>query len=114
MDPWPVGRDAEIAEIWAFLSAAPGEPAAFVVTGDAGIGKTVVWRHVLQAASRSSRVLSCRPTAAERPLAFSALDDLFGDVAGEVLPALGGPRKRAVEVALLHDPSPESASASLP
>jgi DNA-binding CsgD family transcriptional regulator len=114
VDPWPVGRDAEIAEIWAFLSAAPGVPAALVVTGDAGIGKTVVWRHVLQAAGRSSRVLSCRPTAAERPLAFSALDDLFGDVAGEVLPALAGPRKRAVEVALLHDPSPESASASLP
>jgi DNA-binding CsgD family transcriptional regulator len=110
----PVGRDAEIAEIWAFLSAAAGGPSALIVTGDAGIGKTVVWRHVLQVAGRSSRVLSCRPTAAERPLAFSALDDLFGDVAGEVLPALAGPRKRALEVALLRDPSPEPVSAGLP
>jgi DNA-binding CsgD family transcriptional regulator len=106
-----VGRDAEIAEILAFLSSASAVPAALVITGDPGIGKTVVWRHVLQVASRSSRVLSCRPTAAERPLAFSALDDLFGDVAGEVLPALAGPRKRAVEIALLRDPSPEPASA---
>jgi DNA-binding CsgD family transcriptional regulator len=101
-----VGRDAEITEIWAFLSAASGAPAALVITGDAGIGKTVVWQHVLQAAARSSRVLSCRPAAAERPLAFSALNDLFGDVAGEVLPSLPGPRRRAVEAALLRDPSP--------
>ena len=60
---------------------------------------------------RSSRVLSCQPASAERPLAFSALDDLFGDVAEEVLPALPGPRRRAVEVALLRDASPEPPSA---
>ena len=84
-DPAPVGRDAEIAKIWAFLSAASGAPAALVITGDAGIGKTVVWRHVLQAAGCSSKVLSCQPTPTERPLAFSALDDLFGDVAEQSL-----------------------------
>ena len=107
VDSRPVGRDAEIAEIWAFLSAASGTPVALAITGDAGIGKTVVWQHLLQAVSRSSKVLSCQPTSAERPLAFSALDDLLGDVAGEVLPVLSGPRRRAVEVALLRDPSPE-------
>jgi AAA ATPase domain len=81
------------------------ESAAVAITGDAGIGKTVVWQHLLQAASRSSTVLSCRPAPAERPLAFSALDDLFGDVAEQVLPALSGPRRRAVELALLRDAS---------
>ena len=100
-----MGRDAEIGEIRAFLSAVPGEPAAVAITGDAGIGKTVVWRHLVQAAGRSATVLSCRPAPAERPLAFSALDDLFGDVAGQVLPALPGPRRRAVELALLRDAS---------
>ena len=114
VDSRPVGRDAEIAEIWAFLSAASGAPAALAITGDAGIGKTVVWQHVLQAAGRSSRVLSCQPAPAERPLAFSALDDLFGDVAEEVLPALPGPRRRAVEVALLRDVSPDPWPAGLP
>jgi DNA-binding CsgD family transcriptional regulator/tetratricopeptide (TPR) repeat protein len=108
VEPQLIGRDTEIAEIRAFLSAALGEPGGLVISGDAGIGKTVVWRHVLQAAGRSSRVLSCQPAAAERPLAFSALDDLFGDIAGEVLPALAGPRRRAVEVALLRDPSPQT------
>jgi DNA-binding CsgD family transcriptional regulator/tetratricopeptide (TPR) repeat protein len=108
MDSKLIGRDAEIAQIRAFLSAASGAPAALVITGDAGIGKTAVWQHVLQAAGRSATVLSCQPASAERLLAFSALDDLLGDVAGEVLPALPGPRRRAVEVALLRDTSPGS------
>jgi len=34
-----------------------------------------------------SLALSCQPASAERPLAFSALDDLFGGVAEEILPA---------------------------
>ena len=114
MDFRPVGRDAEIAEIWAFFSAAAGASAALAITGDAGIGKTVVWQHVLQAAGRSSTVLSCRPVPAERPLTFSALDDLFGEVAEQVLPALPGPRRRAVEVGLLRDVSPGPLSAGLP
>jgi DNA-binding CsgD family transcriptional regulator len=112
-DPAPVGRATEIAKIWAFLSTAAEAPTALAITGDAGIGKTMVWRHVLQAASRSSRVLSCQPTSAERPLAFSALDDLFGDVAGEVFSALAGPRRHAVETALLHRPPPSPRSAGL-
>jgi DNA-binding CsgD family transcriptional regulator len=102
-----VGRDGEIAELCALLSAASRAPTALAITGDAGIGKTAVWQHVLQSAGQSSHVLSCQPTPAERPLAFSALDDLFGAAAADILPALAGPRKRAVEVALLQDASPE-------
>jgi DNA-binding CsgD family transcriptional regulator len=97
-----VGRDADVAKIQAFLSAASGAPAALVIKGDAGIGKTAVLRHVLRAAGQTSRVLSCQPTMAERPLAFSALDDLFGDVGGEALSALARPRRHAVETALLR------------
>jgi len=108
-----VGRDAEVAEISAFLSAASGGLAALAITGDAGIGKTMVWERVLQDAGRSFRVLSCQPAPAERPLAFSALDDLFGDVAEEVLPALPGPQRQAVELALMRDVYPESLSAGL-
>jgi DNA-binding CsgD family transcriptional regulator len=111
--PRPIGRDGEIAEICAFLSAASGAPAALAITGDPGIGKTIVWKHVVQAAGQSSRVLSCQPASAERPLALSALDDLFGGVADEVLPALPGRLRRAVEVALLRDPSPVPTAAGL-
>jgi DNA-binding CsgD family transcriptional regulator len=111
MDSTLIGRDTEIAEILAFHAAVSGAPAAVVITGDAGIGKTVVWQHVLQDAGRSARVLSCRPAMSERPLAFSALDDLFGDVSEEVFSALPEPRRRAVEVALTRDASPEFLSA---
>jgi DNA-binding CsgD family transcriptional regulator len=103
--PQPIGRDAEIAEISAFLSAASGTPAALAVTGDAGIGKTIVWKHVAQGLGRSSRVLSGRPAPAERPLAFSALEDLFGGMGDEVLAALPEPRRLAVQVALLRNAS---------
>lgn len=104
MDLGLIGRDAEVARIGTFLSAASGAPAALVVIGDAGIGKTTVWRHVLQAAKQSCRVLSCQPTAAESPLAFSALDDLLGDLIEEALPVLAEPRRHAVEAALLRAP----------
>lgn len=103
MEPQLVGRDAEVAEISAFLSAASGAPTALTLTGDAGIGKTMVWRHMVQGARRSSRVLSCQPSSAERPLAFSALGDLLGEVVQAVLPLIPGPRKQAVEAALLLD-----------
>jgi DNA-binding CsgD family transcriptional regulator/tetratricopeptide (TPR) repeat protein len=113
LDPGPIGREAEITEICTFLSAVSGAPAALVITGDAGIGKTVVWKHVAQAVGRSSRMLWCQPTPAERPLAFSALDDLFGDVAGDFLPALPDPQRRAVGVALLRESPPGLSSAGL-
>ena len=111
VDLGPIGRDGEIADICAFLSATSGAPSALAITGDPGIGKTMVWKHVLLAALGSSRVLSCQPTSAERPLAFSALDDLLSEVAEEVLPALPGPGRRAVEAALLRDTpgAPEAA-----
>ena len=105
VDLGPVGRDTELAELWAFLSAASGAPAAVAITGDAGIGKTMVWQRVVQSACRSSRVLSCQAASAERTLAFSALHDLFGDVGGDVLETLEGPMRRAVEVMLLRAPS---------
>jgi DNA-binding CsgD family transcriptional regulator len=53
-------------------------------------------------------VLSCQPAPAEQRLAFSALDDLMGNVAGEVLATLAGPRRRAMENALLRAPSPDA------
>src|SRR5437773_2993367 len=104
-----VGRDAEVAEvaeIGAFLTATAGAPSALVVVGDVGIGKTAVWKHTVQAASGTYRVLSCRPARAEAPLAFSALDDLLGGVLAEILPGLPEPRRRALEAALHGSPAP--------
>jgi DNA-binding CsgD family transcriptional regulator len=113
MDSGLIGRDGAVAEVSAFLAANSKTLAALAITGDAGIGKTAVWRHSVQAACRSSRVLACQPAPAERPLAFSALDDLFSEVADEILPALPGPRRQVMEAALLREPSPEPGSPAL-
>ena len=90
-----------MGKICAFFSAGSGEPAALVITGDTGIGKTVVWKHLVKdALPPSFRVLSCRPAPSERPLAFSALGDLLGHAAEEFLPRLPEYRRRAVTGAL--------------
>ena len=100
-DPGPIGRQAEVTEIRGLLDGAQAAPLAIVIAGDTGMGKTAVWNHVVRGAARSCRVLSCRPALAEMRLAFSALDDLFGEVLSEVLPALPAARRRALDIALL-------------
>jgi DNA-binding CsgD family transcriptional regulator len=113
-DPGLVGREAEVAEIGAFITATAGAPSALVIVGDVGIGKTAVWRQAVRSASRTHRVLSCRPARAEAPLAFSALDDLFGGVLEEILPALPEARRWALQDTLHGSravPGPEGAGA---
>ena len=56
-----VGRERERAELDRFLDLLPEGPAALVLEGDPGIGKTAVWRTAVDAArSRLYRVLVCR------------------------------------------------------
>ena len=99
-----VGRDEEMSALHALLDrrdVLPG-PVAIALEGEAGIGKSTIWRAgVEQARAAGLRVLSARPAESERGLAHAALGDLFGDVLDDVLPALTPPRRRALEVALL-------------
>jgi DNA-binding CsgD family transcriptional regulator len=97
-----VGRDRELAAIDAFLAREPPGPGALVITGEAGIGKTELWRHALCLAERQSTVLACRPVEAESLLPFAGLVDLFGGVADALLPSLAEPQRRALAAALLR------------
>lgn len=97
-----VGRDAEIAQLGGFLDRAERGPTALLLEGQAGIGKTTLWRWTLAAAKRRGvTVLSASPAAAETALSFAALDDLLEPVLGDVLPRLLAPRRSALEAALL-------------
>jgi DNA-binding CsgD family transcriptional regulator len=99
-----VSREEELASLQAFLSEERGGPAALVLEGEAGIGKSTLWQAGLEhARAKGLRVLSSRPAEAERGLAHAGLGDLFEDVLDEVLPALSAPRRRALEVALLME-----------
>src|SRR5207247_3328043 len=86
-----------------FLDAVPDAPVAILIEGEAGIGKTALWKRALDLALESSyRILACRPADAETRLSFSALDDLLAGVLEEALPALAEPKRRALEIALLR------------
>ena len=97
-----VGRDDELREIGAFLSQVERGPAALVLVGAAGIGKTVLWQAAIRdAETRFGQVLSCRGVEAEASLSFAALSELLEPVLPDVLQDVPTPRRRALEVALL-------------
>src|ERR671934_2162877 len=97
-----LGREAEFALLRAFLERRPEDgAAALVLEGEAGIGKTALWRAATEAArERGFRVLRARPSEAERTLSFAALSDLLGD-AHEVIEQLPTVQRRPLAVALL-------------
>lgn len=95
------GRDLELNAGRAFLAAAPAR--GLLIEGPAGIGKTAVWRALLEIARTGGYlVLESIGDAAEARLTFTGLADLLGTVADEALPHLPAPQARALEVALLR------------
>ena len=78
MDFELVGREEELVSLQSFLRDPRTEPAALVIEGEAGIGKSSLWLSgVEDARARDVRVLSSRPAEAERELAQVGLIDLF-------------------------------------
>ena len=98
-----VGRDEELSSLYAFLDrrVAAAGPIALALEGEAGIGKSTLWRAAVEVArGRGLRVLSSRPTESEHGLAHAGLGDLFDGVsrrrpAGPDGAAASGTRGRA-------------------
>ncbi len=104
MTPEIVGREAELSSLRTFIEQDEGRPTALLLEGEAGIGKSTLWlAGVEHASTRGLRVLTARPSEAERGLAQAGLGDLFEGVLDDVLPTLAPPRRRALEVALLFE-----------
>jgi len=98
-----IGRESELAALWRFLDSIAGGPAALLLSGDPGIGKTTVWKEgVAGALQKSYRILACRPVEAETRLSYAALGDLLEPALEEALPTLPEPQRQALEVALLR------------
>jgi predicted ATPase len=95
------GRDEQLASLVALLDAPDRLPAAAVIIGEAGIGKTAVWLTALEEArARRFRVLSCRPSEAEARFSFAGLADLLGGMPDGVLHELPVRQRRALDTAL--------------
>src|SRR4249919_2620536 len=97
-----IGREEELGTIEAFLERIQDGPGALVISGEAGIGKTILWEAgVGEASRRHSRVLTCRGVEAEASLSFAALSDLLGmEAVEEAAPLLVPPRRHALQIAL--------------
>jgi DNA-binding CsgD family transcriptional regulator len=96
-----IGREDELGAIQAFLEQVRHGPATLVLSGEPGIGKTILWQAGVEQAKRTHRVLSHRAGETEARLSFAALSELLVDVLEETLPSLATPRRHALEVALL-------------
>ena len=104
-----VGRAEELGFIDALLDRTDGAAAGFVLEGEAGIGKSTLWRAGVDAArERGLRVLEASPSESERGFAYAGLTDLLEPALDDVLPALAAPRRRALEVALALEDEPEA------
>ncbi len=98
-----IARDRELGALLAAIESPEEGPRAIVLEGDAGVGKTALWRRTLDAAADSGWLaLASAPAGSEARLAFAALGDLLDLVIDDDLPTLPGPQRRALEVALLR------------
>jgi DNA-binding CsgD family transcriptional regulator len=86
------GRDGELASLRDFVESVSGGAVALVLEGDAGMGKTTLWRAAVEHADELGLlVLEAQPVESETTLSFAGVGDLLDpvlDVALEGLPAV--------------------------
>jgi DNA-binding CsgD family transcriptional regulator len=99
-----LGREGELMVAAELIKKLEHGPAALVFAGEAGIGKTTLWREAVdRSRAASMTVLVASPAAAEASLAFAALADLLEPVVDGLLPKLSGPQRHALAIALLRE-----------
>lgn len=97
-----VARHPESAAARSFLDRVLLEPAALVIEGEAGIGKTTLLRLVANdAAAQGFRVFSTRGAPTEVQYAFAGVADLLRDVAPDVLADLPEVQRDALSSVLV-------------
>ena len=104
MFQYPVGRIVESERIAGFLRAVESWPAALVLDGEAGIGKSTVWEAGLQRAREAGmHVLSARAWGAESVRAWATIAELLADVTPDIVADLPEVQRGAVTGLLMRD-----------
>ncbi|MCW2934854.1 MAG: putative HTH-type transcriptional regulator, partial [Actinomycetia bacterium] len=101
-------RAAEWQRVRAFAgdAATRKEPAALVIMGEAGAGKSSLWHGAVETAAESGcLVLRSEPSAREADSSFSGLSDLMAEALPAVADGIPAPQLEALEIALLLRPS---------
>src|ERR687898_745766 len=108
-----VGRDAELRSLRDFVTGISDGASALVLEGEAGMGKTTLWRAGVEAAgSAGLRVLRAEPAESETALSFSGLGDLLDPVLDEALePLPAGQRSALARALVLEDAAGSSPDA---
>jgi DNA-binding CsgD family transcriptional regulator len=105
-------RAAEWRRVREFAADAAGRvaPAALVVEGEAGAGKSRLWRAAIAvAADAGCRVLRSEPSASEADSPFAGLSDLLAGILPALADGIPWPQREAIEVALLLRPAGDTA-----
>ena len=99
-------RSAEWRQVRAFAETIRAVPAALAVQGEAGAGKSTLWRAGIQAAAAAGyRLLRSEPSASEADLSFAGLSDLLAGVLPLVADQIPDLQREALEIALLLRPA---------
>jgi DNA-binding CsgD family transcriptional regulator len=97
-----IGRAQELDIVVRFFDGEPSNAHGLLIEGEAGIGKTSVWREAVRIAEGRGLVLTSRASDAEARLAFTVLGDLLVPALNDdVLAELPVGQRRAIEAALL-------------
>lgn len=105
-----VGRDAELAVVAEFAASRTPGARALLLVGDAGVGKTTLWREAVGAFRHlGADIWLAGPAESERDLPFAALHDLIAKPLDELGGELSGPRRSALDAALLRSASESAA-----
>jgi DNA-binding CsgD family transcriptional regulator len=96
------GRDAERRRIDGWLDAVPDRSGVMSLVGEAGIGKTALWREAIATAeTRGMRVLVAQPAEGETMLGYSSVADLLEKAVDHVA-ALPEPQRDAIDAAMMR------------
>jgi DNA-binding CsgD family transcriptional regulator len=105
-----IGREDELARLEEFVSDSSVGAAGVVISGEAGIGKTALWRTGVDLAETAGvSVLVTRCAEAEMPLALGGVGDLIENALAEVADELAAPQRRALAVVVGLEAPPEEA-----